>query len=123
MTEPNGRISISEDRLRVLFAEFELRITTNLSEKLASKADQSALLELAQSVGAIRREQDERRHLVTDFGGLEARVEKHSERIAKLEAADESRDFLSTWQRWFFGAVCVGLVGAVVALVTLATHG
>ena len=42
-------------------------------------------------------------------------------RVSSLEGTRTASVVLSTWQRWFFGAVCVGLVGAVIALVALAT--
>jgi hypothetical protein len=42
-------------------------------------------------------------------------------RVSSLEASRTASLALSSWQRWFVGAVCVGLVGAVIALVALAT--
>lgn len=59
----------------------------------------------------------------SDVKDLDVRISRLSDRLSSLEATRTANVALSTWQRWFFGAVCVGLVGAVIALVTLATHG
>lgn len=39
MTQANDRISVSEDRLRAVLAEFELRFLERLDSKLERKAD------------------------------------------------------------------------------------
>ena len=37
--DSNGRINVSEDRLRAVLAEFELRLITGLSTRFEAKAD------------------------------------------------------------------------------------
>ena len=106
-------INFSEDRLARLFAEFKYDLFRELQTKLDSKANKTDLIELAKDVGAIKREQAERRHLSADN-------EDHEKRISYLERAEASRAFLSGWQRWFFGAIVVALIGSVATLVWLA---
>ena len=104
---------MSEDKLRALFAEFKLELFRELQNSLDTKANKSDLIELAKDLGAIKREQDERRHLAAD-------VVDHERRIGALERTDTARTFLSGWQRWFFGAIVVALIGSVATLVWLA---
>ena len=107
------RLSVSEDKLRALFAEFKLELFRELQSSLDTKANKSDLIELAKDVGAIKREQAERRHLAGDVADLE-------KRMVALEKTDAGRTFLSGWQRWFFGAIVVALIGAIATLVWLA---
>ena len=44
-------------------------------------------------------------------------------RVSSLEGSRTANVALSTWQRWFFGAVCIGLVGCVIALIALVLGG
>ena len=44
-------------------------------------------------------------------------------RVTSLEATRSASIALSTWQRWFVGTVCVGLVGCVIALVAIVLGG
>ena len=106
-------LSISEDRLARLFAEFKLDLFKELQKSLEAKANKNDLIDLAKDVGAIKREQAERRHLSADVLDLEKRV-------VELEKTDAGRAFLSGWQRWFFGAIVVALIGALATLVWLA---
>ena len=109
----NGQVSISEDKLRALFAEFKLDLFRELQSSLDMKANKTDLFELAKDVGAIKREQAERRHIANDVVDLDRRV-------VELEKTDAGRTFLSGWQRWFFGAIVVALIGAIATLVWLA---
>lgn len=43
--------------------------------------------------------------------------------VVALQLAEAGRVTLASWQRWFIGSFCVGVVGAVATLVWLAVGG
>lgn len=81
--------------------------TKELLAKIEAKVD-AVLLSLATKV---------------DHDYFEQRLEHVIARVRKLENQAAADQAVSAWQRWFFGAVCIGALGAVATLVWLAVGG
>lgn len=94
MSEDNGndrKINVSEDRMRGVIAEFELRFRDWLEEKLEHKADLVMLTEARTRIQA-----------------LEGKVDSLNEWRAGTTT-------LAGWQRWFVGAVLMVVAAALIA--------
>lgn len=85
----NGRISVSEDKLRAIMAEFELRLRSFIEDKLENKADLVML-----------------NHLRKDFAKLEDRVE------ADLSELD---DRVNVLERWRYGLAMLATAALLLA--------
>jgi hypothetical protein len=96
--ESNNRISVSEDRLRLLFAEFKL----DLVKELGAYA----------TVAALERWQAEVRDALTSLG----------DRVRKVEDAQTGSSAVSKYQRWALGLAAVITSSAIGELIYLALH-
>jgi cytochrome b subunit of formate dehydrogenase len=68
MSEVNRPISVSEDRLRAIMAEFELRLRDFIEDKLVHKADLAQLTQLRKDFAKLEERVDD------DVAGLGDRV-------------------------------------------------
>lgn len=85
----NGRITVSEDKLRAVIAEFELRLKSFIDTKLEHKVDLVML-----------------NHLRKDFVKLEARVD---EDVTALQAR------VNVLERWRYALAMLATTALVVA--------
>ena len=86
-----------------------------IASKLEDKADRVKVHALESRVAALEL-------VALRVGGpIDLAVQRHSEKIRVLELQDAGRNALSAWQRWFFGVVCIGLIGAIATIIWLAT--
>ena len=98
MSEPSARISVSEDRLRLLFAEFKLDLVKELSAYA--------------TVASLEKWQGDVRDSLNDIGG----------RLRKVEDNQTGTTAISKFQRWALGIAAVVTSGAVGELIYLALH-
>jgi hypothetical protein len=98
VSEPTGRISVSEDRLRLLFAEFKLDLVKELNAYA--------------TVAALEKWQDEVRKSLDNIGG----------RLRKVEDNQTGSTAISKYQRWALGIAAVITSSAIGELVYLALH-
>jgi hypothetical protein len=86
-----------------------------ISARLEDKADRSRVHELDSRLAALEL-------VALRQGGPVARmVETNDARLNALELRAAGAVALSSWQRWFFGVVVVGLIGALATIAWLAT--
>lgn len=98
MSEPSGRISVSEDRLRLLFAEFKLDLVKELNAYA--------------TVASLEKWQNEVRESLQDIG----------KRLRDVEDNQTGTTAVSKYQRWGLGIAAVITSSAVGELVYLALH-
>jgi len=100
VSEPtNGRISVSEDRLRLLFAEFKLDLVKELSAYA--------------TVAALERWQEQVSKNFEDISG----------RLRVIEDSQTGSSAVSRYQRWALGLAAVITSGAIGELIYLALKG
>lgn len=90
MTETNRPISVSEDRLRAIMAEFELRLRDFIEDKLVHKADLAQLTQLRKDFAKLEERVDD------DVAGLTERHERVVDRVSVLEKWRYALGFLVT---------------------------
>ena len=111
--DANGRISVSRADLRAELGSLELRLVDRLSEALRSKADADTVRELREKVHALA-------GTVTAIAHIPGEVVKLSEQVGSLQQTRAAQQGLSTYQRFIFGTVAVGLIGSIATLLWLA---
>jgi len=99
MSETPTRISVSEDRLRLLFAEFKLDLVKELSAYA--------------TVAAMEKWQKEVRDSLVDLGT----------RLRKVEDDQTGKTAITGYQRWALGFAGLITSGAIGELVYLALKG
>lgn len=113
MMNGESRITVSEDKLDAKLAALELRLVDRITQALDAKADEAVVKELREKVHALQGTVQALTHLPGELLRL-------NDEVALLKEARAAAAGLTSFQRWFFGTVCVGLMGAVATLVWLA---
>lgn len=96
--QSNSRISVSEDRLRLLFAEFKLDLVKELNAYA--------------TVAAVEKWQNEVRNSLEGFGS----------RLRVVEDNQTGSTAITKYQRWALGLAAVITSGAIGELIYLALH-
>jgi hypothetical protein len=102
-----------DSKLDVLDAKFD-----TVDAKLEQKADRARVHDLAATIGIVDTKMQVLDSIVLKKGGPEQM--NLDSRLVAVERWQTGAIVLSGWQRWFFGTVCVALVGALATLVWLA---
>lgn len=99
MTEQ--RITVSEDKLDAKLAALELRLVDRITSALEAKADAAVVRELQTKIQLVE--------------------ERFGRDIRELRESQAGQKALSSAQKFWFGTVGVGVLGAIATLIWLAT--